>query len=220
MAEALVAMGMGSISAGFTWLFNRLAAADPDGDAGLVVKAQAEHRSALVAKADAIVATEREKAQKKEGRQPSHAAKMLAETVKHFIDLNAKRLVEGHKNGLFDLSHLKATQPKMVATVYAHNREVYGWEFGPRLPGLPPSRLTREAAQTMAHERGYPPAWVDIVAPVGTVVLNSAQSNTVDVQSQASAATHEQPPTQHDLAIEGAIEHPDLENADAEEPQF
>jgi hypothetical protein len=223
VAEALSKMGNGSISAGFEWLFNKHMSEHPEGEMGLIAQAHADHRSALSAQADAVAATERERAAKKAAKGPSKAKVAFDETVKHFVDMNAQRLVEGNKHGLFQMSHLAATQPNMVAVVYAHNRDTYGWEFGPRPPGLPPSRLTREAAQTMAAVRGYCSQWVDVVAPADTVNASSDPP-------PASAAPPREPLTSTEPLFRevdstgtqsSAVESGQPQSQDAlEEPQF
>lgn len=223
VAEALVSMGMGSISAGFEWLFNKHISEHPGGELGLIAQAHADHRAALIAQADAVATAERDRAAKKAAKGPSKAKIQFDETVKHFTDMNAQRLVERNKHGLFQLSHLVATQPDMVATVYAHNRETYGWEFGPRPPGLAPSRLTREAAQKMATERGYDPKWVDIVAP-GEPVNTSSDRPEIDAAPCREALMLTEPPSGTSMLTgpkSNAVESGQPQSQDnAEEPQF
>jgi hypothetical protein len=226
-AEALTKMGSGSITAGFAWLFEKHAREHPEGEAGLVMQAQAHHAAKAAEKASAITAVERDRELRQEAKAaarmaalkiqdmeraarkakkestPSKAVLAFRETVKHFIDMNADRVANGRS--LFSLNHLRATQADMVDAVEADALALYGCKSG-----TPARRMSIDEAGAIAAERGYSQQWVNAVT--GSEPGHDAPSPAPAAESLTL--------TPHESAPEPDEPHPSEDEAAAPEPQM
>lgn len=104
----------------------------------------------------------------------------ISSTVKHFIDRNAERVGQG--GPVFNMNHMRGSQPDMVDAVESDALALYGCKSG-----TPSKRLSIEEAQKIAAERGYKPEWVAAVTAEPQHAAPAPEAESLTLTPPASA---------------------------------